>query len=102
MCLRFTVKVLKIGPLRCAPRLGDRGSWEVNLGTKTMCWNQVFTSTSIRSKALNFLNKGERREDWEEKGRKHWREASCLDSNAKMEQIKVRACSIRWPLGIQD
>lgn len=48
---------------RCALGVGDRGSWEVNLVTKKLCWNQMFTSTSIRSKALNILKKEERRED---------------------------------------
>lgn len=48
---------------RCALGVGDRGSLAVNLVTKKLCWNQVFTSTSIRSEALNILNKEERREN---------------------------------------
>lgn len=42
---------------RCAPVGDDRGSWEVNLGTKKMCWNQTLTSTNIRSKPVNLMNK---------------------------------------------
>lgn len=42
---------------RCAPGGDDRGSWEVNLETKKMCWNQSLTSTSIRAKTVNLMNK---------------------------------------------
>lgn len=46
---------------RCAPGVDDRGGWEVNLGTKKMCWNQGFTSIGIGSEAVNLMNKGKRR-----------------------------------------
>lgn len=45
--------------LRWAPGGDDRGSWEVNLGTKKMGWNQTLTSTSIRPKTGSLVNKGE-------------------------------------------
>lgn len=44
---------------RWAPGGDDRGSWEVNLGTKKMGWNQTLTSTSIRPKTGSLGNKGE-------------------------------------------
>lgn len=46
---------------RCAPGVDDRGGWEVNLGIKKMCWNQVLTSIDIGSEAVNLMNKGKRR-----------------------------------------
>ena len=46
---------------RCAPGVDDRGGWEVNLGTKKICWDQVLTSIDIGAEAVNLMNKGERR-----------------------------------------
>lgn len=56
MCQKFTVEILKTGPQVC-PGGDGRGSWEVNLETKDICWNQTLTSTNIRSETMNLMNK---------------------------------------------
>lgn len=55
MCQKFTVEILKTGPQVC-PGGDGRGSWEVNLETKNMCWNQTLTSTNIRSETMKLMN----------------------------------------------